>query len=176
MPGPCYPVLGFSIQRARADNVLCVCVCVCVCVFSLSLLCSLGGRYNNNNKLIIINVHLFLSNAKRFNNNPIDVHVDHGGSRPMTSVLTLIPQTMCTNMCTVYILQLIQIDLVMLSFLHPPNMHLLPLYFSHSLLFFIFTFKLFSLLMCICDAFVPSLLTRTIELHCLWQVRMVIMM
>ena len=70
----------------------------------------------------------------------------------------------------------IQIDLVMLSFLHPPNMHLLPLYFSHSLLFVIFTFKLFSLLMCICDAFVPSLLTRTIELHCMWQDGMVIMM
>ena len=55
-----------------------------------------------------------------------------------------------------------QIDLVMLSFLHPPNIHLLPLYFSHSLLFFIFTFKLFSLLMYICDAFVPYLLIRTI--------------
>ena len=50
---------------------VCVCVCVYVCVFSLSLLCSLGGRYNNNNKVIIINVHLFLSNAKSFNNNPI---------------------------------------------------------------------------------------------------------
>ena len=28
-----------------------------------------------------------------------------GGSRPMTSVLTLIPQTMCNNMCAVYMLQ-----------------------------------------------------------------------
>ena len=51
----------------------------------------------------------------------------------------------CVPTCTVYILQHIQADLVMLSFLHPPNMHLLPLYFSHSLLFFIFTFKLFFL-------------------------------
>ena len=56
----------------------------------------------------------------------------------------------------------VQIRLILMFFIHPPNMHLFPLYLSHSLLFFIFTFKFLSLLtcMCTCDAFVPSLLTQ----------------
>ena len=47
MPEPCYPVLGFSIQWARAEKVLCMCVFLFVC-FYLSCVVQYSVSNDNN--------------------------------------------------------------------------------------------------------------------------------